>query len=662
MKTCTHFVFRAGATALIISVLLSACGGGPATPRSVTPNPNAPASTPPAQQTGATFTTDAFSIQYPPGWTAGPCSGGSVSVAHATQLGGKALACLSTNEDRGTACTVSFRGSRDSAEIDAAYETVYQEGTANHAWRVDSKQPVTVDGRQSREVIFQKPHGEPYYAVRDVWVPVNDGVYLLTCLTYANSYRRINGARVALEDLYAPAFDTIIQGFHSTGEASPTSTALAANATVTPGSLPLTKPVTPQATPTATGKGGSRGPVCRFTPPAGAPVAGWYWLRDSNYRDEARWECTGLPADAPLPITFTALVTNRSDGGSGYSTPVRVTASHPAGGPEWTAQVYLQNPAAPPNPENSRGAGYPTTGYFALPADYLGAGGTLQLRVGRLAPEAYHVAVNDVSLHFDTPRPSDAYTAKGSASGGWTWLRDSDRKDYGEWRFSGLEPGVSAVLALDLLVTNGPNGGAGYSAPIELTISAPAAGIAPQMLAVQAQNLLFAAEPGNSGGRGYQAYGSLALDPAHITSQGDLVVRLARPLETDRHVAVNRGSVRVVQLDSTLRQDAESSIATATPVPGADQASCEALGGKWGRIGLSPREQCNLPTTDAGKTCLASSACQGVCLADLSPDEVLAAMRDRKVILGTGKCSAWRIVVGCIGMVENGVVRAICVD
>jgi hypothetical protein len=104
---------------------------------------------------------------------------------------------------------------------------------------------------------------------------------------------------------------------------------------------------------------------------------------------------------------------------SPYSAPVRLTVVNPAGGPDWTAQLYLQNPAPARNPENSRGAGYPTTDYFVLPADYLGPGGALRLRVARLAEEPNHVPVNGESLHFDAPRPTGVFAAAGSEIAGW---------------------------------------------------------------------------------------------------------------------------------------------------------------------------------------------------------------------------------------------------
>lgn len=94
-----------------------------------------------------------------------------------------------------------------------------------------------------------------------------------------------------------------------------------------------------------------------------------------------------------------------------------------------------------------------------------------------------------------------------------------------------------------------------------------------------------------------------------------------------------------------------------------DQATCLAQGGRWGRIGLSPREQCNLPAPDAGRVCNDSSECTGLCLADLSPEEKERVTRQKVPVQTSGKCSNWVIVVGCVAEVESGQVRnIICRD
>jgi len=93
-----------------------------------------------------------------------------------------------------------------------------------------------------------------------------------------------------------------------------------------------------------------------------------------------------------------------------------------------------------------------------------------------------------------------------------------------------------------------------------------------------------------------------------------------------------------------------------------DKASCESRGGRWGRIGLSPRPSCNLPASDGGKACSDSDECDGSCLADLDANEMEAA-RKGETLKKDGKCTPWMITVGCQARVEDGKVRGLlCMD
>jgi hypothetical protein len=92
-----------------------------------------------------------------------------------------------------------------------------------------------------------------------------------------------------------------------------------------------------------------------------------------------------------------------------------------------------------------------------------------------------------------------------------------------------------------------------------------------------------------------------------------------------------------------------------------DKESCEALGGHWGRIGLLLEEKCNLPTSDAGEECCDWDDCEGACIAELSLEDLDRAPQG--VVYTKGRCSAWRIIVGCHAFVEDGKVYGImCAD
>lgn len=86
-----------------------------------------------------------------------------------------------------------------------------------------------------------------------------------------------------------------------------------------------------------------------------------------------------------------------------------------------------------------------------------------------------------------------------------------------------------------------------------------------------------------------------------------------------------------------------------------NKEECEAKNGVWKKIGLAPKEECNLPTTDAGKICEGSKECEGVCLTEAKE------ISGRK-IKTKGACSAWIKVVGCHGYVYRGWSQTVCVD
>jgi hypothetical protein len=92
-----------------------------------------------------------------------------------------------------------------------------------------------------------------------------------------------------------------------------------------------------------------------------------------------------------------------------------------------------------------------------------------------------------------------------------------------------------------------------------------------------------------------------------------------------------------------------------------DRESCEAVGGVWKKMGPRPMEECNLPTKDTGKECSGSNQCEGVCLADLSSEDLSKGMRG-KLFRTEGKCSSFIKVMGCRAYVYAGWAQVVCVD
>jgi hypothetical protein len=88
---------------------------------------------------------------------------------------------------------------------------------------------------------------------------------------------------------------------------------------------------------------------------------------------------------------------------------------------------------------------------------------------------------------------------------------------------------------------------------------------------------------------------------------------------------------------------------------------CLQKGGVWKRPGPRPTEECNLPTTDAGKICESSNVCEGVCLSDLTSDQLRQGMNG-KMFQTKGKCSAVIKIYGCHGYVYRGWASVVCAD
>jgi len=92
-----------------------------------------------------------------------------------------------------------------------------------------------------------------------------------------------------------------------------------------------------------------------------------------------------------------------------------------------------------------------------------------------------------------------------------------------------------------------------------------------------------------------------------------------------------------------------------------DKESCLAKGGVWKRPGPRPTEECNLPTTDAGKVCSGSNQCEGVCLAELTSDQLRQGMSG-KMFKTQGACSSVIKIYGCRAYVYRGWASVVCAD
>jgi hypothetical protein len=152
-------------------------------------------------------------------------------------------------------------------------------------------------------------------------------------------------------------------------------------------------------------------PSTSFTPPAGAPISGWYWMRSSDFSDVAKWTFDVDPAQLTvggksLYLYLTPLVTQAASGGAGWKTRVKVNVTYVAGGTTtvWKKAVNLVNPFPLVTTAPSGGIGYQTYGSLKLPGSLFKHGaGTVTVDVQRdstYTTGGYkpHVAVQESAL------------------------------------------------------------------------------------------------------------------------------------------------------------------------------------------------------------------------------------------------------------------------
>lgn len=66
-----------------------------------------------------------------------------------------------------------------------------------------SEGTITVDGVTAYERVYQRPHGEPWYQIRDVWLEKGGRIYILSCWATPGSF-----------DEAQDEFNLIISSFH----------------------------------------------------------------------------------------------------------------------------------------------------------------------------------------------------------------------------------------------------------------------------------------------------------------------------------------------------------------------------------------------------------------------------------------------------------------
>jgi len=150
----------------------------------------------------------------------------------------------------------------------------------------------------------------------------------------------------------------------------------------------------------------------------GNMIQGWYWLRDPDCQDYMEWTFNNVPpGDTDLTLDITALATNRSSGGKGFSAKFRLIYGFPGsgqmGGVFRTAEITLPNVSPPNDP-----VGYTCHGLVTIPRDFVTGASTFFFRVERISPSDNHIAFNSESITlFTGGQPTGSYEVQSSGTG-----------------------------------------------------------------------------------------------------------------------------------------------------------------------------------------------------------------------------------------------------
>lgn len=150
------------------------------------------------------FENDDFSFDYPGGWRTfseiwSSYEPGYDEALDANELTGVALPGLSRS------VRIESREVPPGSSLKEVYEQTYQ-GTWIREYvksNTVSEGTITVDGVKAYEKVYKRPHGEPWYQMRDVWLEKGGRIYILSCWATPNSFDE------AQED-----FNLIIDSFH----------------------------------------------------------------------------------------------------------------------------------------------------------------------------------------------------------------------------------------------------------------------------------------------------------------------------------------------------------------------------------------------------------------------------------------------------------------
>jgi hypothetical protein len=164
-----------------------------------------------------------------------------------------------------------------------------------------------------------------------------------------------------------------------------------------------------------------------------------------------------------------------------------------------------------------------------------------------LAGAGLLVAVPNTASATAASLGATTYTANADNIAGWDWVRSGGQNAVWTFDLAGLAGARtrSAYLNVNGLVTNGVNGGSGYSAMSVKFLAT--CDTRSQLLTAKLVNPFRPIDPANSGGIGYAAYGSSSAPISLPKFAGctTMTVTVAFPFTSGRHIAFKKDALTI---------------------------------------------------------------------------------------------------------------------
>jgi hypothetical protein len=215
---------------------------------------------------------------------------------------------------------------------------------------------------------------------------------------------------------------------------------------------------------------------------SGDLISGWYWLRDPQYLQTAVWTFDQLPASGDITLQCEALATDAANGSRDEDAHFYLSygrAATSTEGPLFYGQIDVTLPNVS---TDSDPLGYACRGNVTIPRSDLRGAQNLAIMISRSASTSGLTPIDGhVAFRAESVVVAPAGTGPGTGSGtgtqvstapfwsngdlisGWYWLRDAAYQDAATWVVKDVPAGLtSVVVELQVLATNGVDGGRGY--------------------------------------------------------------------------------------------------------------------------------------------------------------------------------------------------------